>query len=113
MLAYGCGIGNDILYILLFQSHYNIRNFALVCIGIKQNNCVVLWKNIGNRILFGKRIDGFCAGLQIARGDKQHNEQYRNNTAETVAETAQRRRKTFLMRFFRPFFLICLFNEFM
>ena len=114
LLANSRGIGNDVLYIvLLLQNRYNIRNFALIRIIIKQNNCIVLWKNIGNRILCGKSVNGFRVALQVSCDKKEYDEQCRDNAAITVAETAQHRRKTFLMRFFRPFFLFGLFNQLM
>ena len=114
LFAYCRGIGNNTLHtVLLFQGRHNIRNVILICVIIKQNKRIGLGKNIGNRILFGQRVDGFCAGLQIASGDKQHNKQYRNNAAETVAETAKHRRNTVLTRFFRSLFLFGFFNRLM
>ena len=114
LLAYSRGIGNDVLYIvLLFQNRHNVCDFALICIFIKQDHCVIFWENICDRVFLGQCINGFRSVLQIACADKQHNEQYRNNATETVAETTQNRRRSVLIRFFRPFFLFGLFNQFM
>ena len=114
MLADRRRIGNNALHpVLFFQNRRNLRNLVFVCVLIKQDKCVVFRKNIGNHVLLGQCIDGFRPVLQIACADKQQNEQYRDNAAEAVAETAQHRRKTFLMRFFRSLFLFGFFNRLM
>ena len=112
MSAYGRRIGKHTRHaVLSLHCRCNFRNFILICVVIQQDNCVVFWENVGDRILFSQRVDGFCAVLQIARADKQHHKQNGNHLTETIAEFAQRSCEALFIRVPCPLSLLGLFNQ--